>query len=191
MKKATMDQPRLAVVWVAIGDIRPDPANPRKHDERNLAEITASLRDHGQVEPIVLQAKTNRLIAGHGRLEGMKRLEWTHAQAVHLDVSDLECVRLGIRLNRTGELAGWDDATLTSLLKMPELGEVGFNAVELDAFFKPDEAEDGEGEGSGSGGSRETFEVVVVCDSAKAQKALARRLTKEGLNAKASTTREK
>jgi len=72
----------LAVRRVPLSSIYEDPANARLHGERNLDAIQASLRRFGQAEPLVLNARTGRLVAGHGRLQAMRRLGWKEADSV-------------------------------------------------------------------------------------------------------------
>ena len=129
----------LVVRRVSLDALAPDPANPRTHDEANLDAIKGSLARFGQAEPLILQAGTLRIIAGHGRLTAMRALEWTECEVVELDVTDLEATALGIALNRSGELAGWDDGTLARLLAELRddggLDGVGFDDTDLDALL--------------------------------------------------------
>jgi DNA modification methylase len=131
--------PRLVVRRLPLDDLRPDPANPRTHDAENLAAIKGSLARFGQVEPLVVQRGTLRLIAGHGRLTAMRALGWRDAEIVELDVDDLQATALGIALNRAGELAGWDDAVLAKLLDelrtAGALDGVGFDGDDLDRLL--------------------------------------------------------
>jgi len=133
--------PELNLSTVALADLRADPANPRTHDARNLAAIAASLREHGQVEPLLVQKATMMVIGGNGRAEAMRTLGWKQARVALLDVSDTEARKLSIALNRTGELAGWDEAVLARHLSdLSELDTafdvdaLGFSAAEMDAL---------------------------------------------------------
>jgi hypothetical protein len=133
--------PELNLSTVALADLRADPANPRTHDARNLAAIAASLREHGQVEPLLVQKSTMMVIGGNGRAEAMRSLGWKQARVALLDVSDTEARKLSIALNRTGELAGWDEAVLARHLSdLSELDTafdvdaLGFSAAEMDAL---------------------------------------------------------
>lgn len=120
-----------------LGQLLADPANPRTHDERNISAIMASLREHGQVEPLLVQASTGMVIAGNGRREAMARLGWTEATCSVVDVDDTQARKLSIALNRSGELAGWDEAVLTKHLQALgeledyDLGDLGFDESEL------------------------------------------------------------
>lgn len=136
-----MPTAELNLSTVALATLRPDPANPRTHDARNLAAIAASLREHGQVEPLLVQKSTMMVIGGNGRAEAMRSLGWTEARVALLDVSDSEARKLSIALNRTGELAGWDEAVLARhLADLSELDgafdvdALGFSTAEMDAL---------------------------------------------------------
>jgi DNA modification methylase len=126
----------LIIKRVAIDALHPDPANARKHDERNLDAIRASLLRFGQREPIVVQARTQRVIGGHGRLTAMRGLGLTHCDVVEFDCDDLQATALAIALNRTSELAEWDAPALTALLESLRaenaLDGVGFSPAEID-----------------------------------------------------------
>jgi ParB-like chromosome segregation protein Spo0J len=113
-------QPQMQVQRVPLDTLVPDPQNPRTHDERNLGAIANSLRAHGQVEPLLVQASTRIIIAGNGRALAMRSLGWEHCDAVLLDVDDEQRRALALRLNRTAELAGWDSSVLADLAVFDE-----------------------------------------------------------------------
>ncbi|MFO0449265.1 MAG: ParB N-terminal domain-containing protein, partial [Pseudomonadota bacterium] len=102
----------LRIKSVPIDSLHLDPSNVRTHDTRNLDAISASLKRFGQAEPLVVQQRTGRVIGGNGRLQAMKQLGWTQCEIVELDLDDLQATSLSIALNRTGELAGWDEPAL-------------------------------------------------------------------------------
>ena len=115
---------------VQLNTLVADPENPRKHDKKNMDAILSSLKAYGQVEPIVVQESTKMIIAGNARVNAMKSLGWTEGQAVILDVDDVVSRKLSIALNRSGELAGWNEETLAKHLS--ELSDLDdFDAEEL------------------------------------------------------------
>jgi DNA modification methylase len=129
----------LTVKRVQIASLRPDPANPRTHDDRNLGAIRASLERFGQAEPLVIQASTQRLIAGHGRLEAMRALGWPECDVVELDVDNITATALGIALNRTADLSSFDLPALAALLDTlrseDALAGVGYSDAEIDELL--------------------------------------------------------
>ena len=115
-----------------------DPDNPRAHDKRNLDAIAASLSEHGQVEPLLVQRSSRMIIAGNGRADAMRSLGWTEAHVVMLDVDDVQARKLSIQLNRSGELASWNEAVLATHLEALDgladydVAGMGFTQDELD-----------------------------------------------------------
>lgn len=125
----------LNVRRLPLSALKVDPANARLHGPRNLDSIAASLARFGQAEPLVVNARSGRLVAGHGRLAAMRKLGWTEADVVELDLAEIDATALGIALNRTAELAEWDDGALASLLAQLKADEaldgLGFDDVEI------------------------------------------------------------
>jgi DNA modification methylase len=106
----------LTVKRVPLAQLVPDPQNARTHDDKNLGAIRSSLTKFGQVEPLVVRKGSNVVIGGNGRLEAMRSLEWTHAAVTWFEGTDAEARALGLALNRTAELAAWDEGRLAAAL---------------------------------------------------------------------------
>ena len=126
--------PRMSLRRARLSELHPDPANARKHDGRNLDAISASLKQFGQVEPLVVQKATGKVIGGNGRLEVLRRAGESECDIVEVDVDDTQAAALGIALNRTSELAEWNDEALAKLLQsLPEdaFAATGFDADDL------------------------------------------------------------
>ena len=66
----------------------------------------------------------------------MKQLGWDECDVVELDVDDLTATSLGIALNRTADLATWNDETLAKLLQElraeDALDGVGYSEQDID-----------------------------------------------------------
>lgn len=142
---------------VPLSALTPDPDNPRTHDARNLQIITESLRRFGQVEALVVQGDTLRVIGGNGRLEAMRSLGWTECEVREVAVDDHEAKALGAVLNRSAETAGWDAERLAGVLDELrsidfDLDLFGFSYDEIDALI----AGVDEGSGVGNLGREET-----------------------------------
>jgi hypothetical protein len=130
----------LAIRRVRLDDLHQDAANVRLHDRRNLDSIIASLKQFGQVEPLVVQKGTNKVIGGNGRLAAMREIGTVEADVVEVDADNLTATALGIALNRTASLAAWDDEALAATLRaLQEEGfptaAAGFDDAELDALL--------------------------------------------------------
>ncbi|HEV8455440.1 MAG TPA: ParB N-terminal domain-containing protein [Gemmatimonadales bacterium] len=134
-----MEQSALKVRRVPLDSLHLDPANARSHGPENMDAIVASLRRFGQAEPLVVQKKTGRVIGGNGRLVAMKKLGLTECDVVELDVDDITATALGIALNRTSELASWDEPALAKILEElraeDALDGVGYSPEDIDALL--------------------------------------------------------
>jgi DNA modification methylase len=115
------------------------PQNARKHGPVNHEAIKKSLAKFGQAEPLVVQASTMQVIGGNGRLAAMREIGWTECDVVELDIDDAKAVALGVALNRTAELAEWDEPVLAEILKSldasGELDGVGFTHEDIGALL--------------------------------------------------------
>ena len=135
-----MASEHLTVTNKSVNELSADPANLRKHNERNIEAIKASLRRFGQQKPIVVNDK-GIVIAGNGTLEAARALGWDTIAVVHTRLDDHGQVLYGIADNRTAELAEWDWMALTGVMKghTDDAEHIGFTKAELDALCGQDE----------------------------------------------------
>jgi hypothetical protein len=129
----------MEIKQVPVDSLSADPANARKHPERNLETIIASLRRFGQQKPIVVD-RNGIVRAGNGTLEAARRLGWDTVAVVETELNGVEATAYAIADNRTAELAEWDDdvlaATLNSLaLEDGLLDAAGFDEDELESLL--------------------------------------------------------
>ncbi|WP_405889522.1 ParB N-terminal domain-containing protein [Streptomyces sp. NBC_00133] len=66
-----------------LDQLRPADYNPRRLSEQAFVRLQASLRRHGVVKPVILNAD-GTLVAGHQRTKGLKAIGLTHTPAVML-----------------------------------------------------------------------------------------------------------
>ena len=114
--------------------------NSRTHDDAQVAQIAASIKEFGFTNPILID-EDGGIIAGHGRLSAARKL----------GIDKVPCLRLGhltdaqkrayvIADNRLALNAGWDEEMLK--VEFAELGDLGFDleltgfdAKEIDVFL--------------------------------------------------------
>lgn len=125
---------------ISIEELAPAPSNVKEHD---LPIIMDSMRRFGFADPLVIDARTGLLMAGHGRLEGLIRMRengemppegiselwevpvytgWSSADEVEADAAR-------IALNRTTDLGGWDEIGLADILQVIQDSEQGLQGV--------------------------------------------------------------
>lgn len=119
-----------------LSAVRPDPANARRHPERNLEAIKASLARYGQRKPVVANRRTGLIEAGNGTWEAAHALGWTTLAVLWVEEDPTSATGYAIADNRTAELAEWDEAALAKTLRaLRAAGEglenVGFTDREL------------------------------------------------------------
>lgn len=129
----------MAVEVIAVTDLHIDPGNVRRHPERNMAAIKASLARFGQVKPIVIDAN-NVVRAGNGTLEAARELGWATIKCVRSGLCGVDLVAYSVTDNRSAELAEWDDDALAKTLRSLrdedfDLDAVGFTDAEVDSLF--------------------------------------------------------
>lgn len=124
-----------------VSDLKPFPGNPRKHEE-DVGPIVRSIEHFGWTNPILVQEKTNRIIAGHGRLEAAKKASLTHVPVIFLEMNDQDATAYTVADNKLSELSTWNDAALKELLadlKMQnyDLSLMGYSPDELNELLTP------------------------------------------------------
>jgi len=127
---------------VTIASLLFDPANVRKHGERNLDAIKASLARFGQQKPIVVDAD-GIVRAGNGTLMAAKALGWDEIEIVRTNLRGSEATAYAIADNRTAELAEWDEGALAEQLAALQIDDealaaaTGFDASEIERMALP------------------------------------------------------
>ena len=107
----------LTIVYRPIGDLKPDPANPRRHSKKQIRQIADSIETFGFNVPILIDAE-RKVIAGHGRLLACHELGWTEVPTLCLDhLTPAQARAFMIADNRLSEIASWDDRLLAEQLK--------------------------------------------------------------------------
>ena len=172
----------------SVHDLSNDPANARKHNDRNIDAIIASLRRFGQQKPIVID-KTNIVRAGNGTLEAARRLGWDTIDCVTTALQGSDAIAYAIADNRTAELAEWDEDTLAAQLNglLTESEEIalaaGFTPEEIEAMVSMPEDEDEPAQVDLSS----KWEIVVTCESEADQQKVFDMIEKEGYKCRVLT----
>ena len=140
--------PRHKIDYIDITELTPADHNAKSHDQGLIGE---SMDRFGFVESIVLDDRTGKIIAGHGRHERLlaaqeagepapegvvvKDGKWlAPVERGWASKNDAEAIAAGIALNKIGERGGWDLAKLLpDLLELQELGDGGLDALGYDA----------------------------------------------------------
>ena len=109
------------------------PKNPRKHSEKHVADIAASLKVNGQVKNIVASVRTGSpvVVCGNGTLRAALSLGWEWIACSIRTMAEARENELIVIDNVTGADPDWDDAMLAEMLKNVDTD----NNPELDALL--------------------------------------------------------
>ena len=90
----------IEITNLPIGDLRPDPANPRRISDEELESLTRSIREFGLIDPIIARREDKVVIGGHQRLLAARKLGLKEVPVVLVDLSQDQARLLNLALNR-------------------------------------------------------------------------------------------
>jgi DNA modification methylase len=123
----------MSVAYRQIEELKPDPANPRRHTRKQVRQIAESIKAFGFNVPILIDRDGN-IIAGHGRWLAGREFGITEVPTLCLDhLTPAQARAFMIADNRLTEISVWDDRLLARQLK--ELSLVGLDFdIEVTGF---------------------------------------------------------
>lgn len=127
---------------IFVKELIPFVNNSRTHDDGQVAQIAASIKEFGFTNPILIDEQ-NGIIAGHGRLLAARKLQLTEVPCIRLShLTDAQKRAYVIADNKLALNAGWDDELLA--LELGELKDMefdlsltGFSTDEINAMLTP------------------------------------------------------
>ena len=128
-KNKTPELGDIELKTVEIESLKPHKDNPRVG---NLRKITESIKVNGFLSPIVVQKKSNTILAGNHRVEAARKLGYTTVPALIADIDNVTARKFVLADNKTSDEATYDEAKLVTLLK----GHKGVNDLEGSGYVK-------------------------------------------------------
>lgn len=121
----------LQLEQFSVAGLIPYARNARTHNEQQVAQIAASIKEFGFTNPILID-KDNMVIAGHGRLLAAQKLGLTEVPVIRLaHLTPAQVKALVIADNKIALNAGWDEDLLR--LELQDLKDVDFD-IDLIGF---------------------------------------------------------
>ncbi len=121
---------------VSIAELLPDPDNRRVHGDKNRRAVLESLREFGQVLPVLVKAGSLQIIGGNCTWDCMRELGFAECWVVEWDGTPERMRLLATVLNRAPELAEWDYrglwGDLSTLRDTFNLENFGWDAGDLE-----------------------------------------------------------
>ena len=118
------------IIYTQLQQIVPNDKNPKEHD---IEEIIRSFQRFGFTNPLIVDSNTNKLVAGHGRLQALIYLQNRQQQApdgIKTDENDFwyvptieraflnenEAMAYIIADNKLTEIGNWDNDKLSDMV---------------------------------------------------------------------------
>ena len=128
---------KYQIEYLATSSLHPNPRNARKHSEKQIAQIAASIDAFDNLEPIVTDTKL-MIVAGHGRWLAATKLKFLQVPVIRVEFRDEEQkAAFALASNRLGELSTWDEDLLKAQLEALFNSDcgidiTGFSTADLD-----------------------------------------------------------
>lgn len=151
------------IAYRAPGALKAYANSPRKHPQKQLVKLMASIREFGFTLPVLIDA-ADTIIAGEARVTAAKTLDLTQIPVLVADGwSDAKIRAYRLADNRLAELAEWDkDALAIELAAIIEFDEtpidiLGWETAEIDLML-----DDAESEAAGGNGNDPADEQLAL-----------------------------
>lgn len=116
--------------------------NARTHPKKQIDLLTQNIERFGFTTPCLID-KHNSVIAGHGRIEAMKKLGRDEIPCVRLEnLSEEEVKALRIADNKLSEMSEWDMSLVLDELKDLSDDMFDLTGFDKDLILEPDEKDD-------------------------------------------------
>lgn len=165
---------------INIEDLIPYINNSRTHDDKQIGQIAASIKEFGFTNPILID-DNNGIIAGHGRLMAAQKLDMVKVPCIRLTgLTDAQRRAYVIADNKLALNAGWDFEILQ--LEIETLKDdnfditlLGFDIKELTDIFDPVMENEPDKDNADK-----PLSVVIDCDDKNEQEKIFNELESKG-----------
>lgn len=101
LDRSILEEDKSRVQKILIDDVVPNPDQPRRSvDDTALAELTASIKRHGVIQPIIVvhdKAKNSyQIVAGERRWRAAKAAKLSHLPAIVRSLEELEQIEISL-----------------------------------------------------------------------------------------------
>ena len=113
---------------VSIHELKPHPANPNRHPERQLIVYSEAIRRHGWREAVTVSRRSGFVVSGNGAVEAARRIPTDQVPVEYQDyATDEEELADLLAQNRLAELSTTDKDLLKAALA--QLGGAGAKVI--------------------------------------------------------------
>jgi len=130
-----MEKEKLEIIYKSVDELIPAEYNPKSCSPKEEADIEASIKRFGVVDPLIINVNPERyniVVGGHQRLRIAKKLGYTTLPCVTVNLNAEKEKELNVRLSKN--VASIDQAILAIHFSKEMLEDVGFRSEELTSF---------------------------------------------------------
>ena len=128
----------MELIKKKVKDLIPYINNSRTHSEEQITQLVSSIKEFGFTNPILL-SPDNSIIAGHGRLQAVKRLGHEEVPCIIIDgLTKTQIKALIIADNQLALNAGWDLEKLSVEIEGLEADKFDLNILGFEDEFLKD-----------------------------------------------------
>jgi DNA modification methylase len=128
----------MELIKKKVKDLIPYINNSRTHSEEQITQLVSSIKEFGFTNPILL-APDNSIIAGHGRLQAVKRLGHEEVPCIIVEgLTKTQIKALIIADNQLALNAGWDLEKLSVEIEGLEADKFDLNILGFEDEFLKD-----------------------------------------------------
>jgi DNA modification methylase len=148
MTKRTIENVKMEVIMIPVGELTPYEKNVKQHPPSQVKIIAESIKQFGFADPIGIWGEKNIIVEGHGRLLAAKKLKMKKVPCIRLDhLNDEERRAYTLAHNRSQESTNDIDLLKVELndifnIDMAKLGFEDFVDITKDDFIAPKEEEE-------------------------------------------------
>jgi DNA modification methylase len=123
----------LAVEYVSVEALKPDPRNPVEHSHGQIRQIAKSIENFSFNAPILVD-RDNKILAGHGRLRACQHLGLSSVPIIRLEhLTPNQARAFSIADNKLAENAQWNERLLGEIFLELSTQDLDFN-IEVTGF---------------------------------------------------------
>ena len=130
----------MQIIDFKIENIKPYPKNAKKHPQKQVEQITDSIKEFGWGQPIVID-QNNEIIVGHGRYEAAKRLKLSDVPILQVNLTKEQAKAYRLADNKLNE-SEWDMGLVIEELKGLSDEMFDLTGFDKDLIIEPDEKDD-------------------------------------------------
>jgi DNA modification methylase len=128
----------MELIKKKVSELIPYINNSRTHSEEQITQIVSSIKEFGFTNPILID-KDNSIIAGHGRLQAVKRLGYEEVPCILISgLTKTQIKALIIADNQLALNAGWDLEKLSVEIEGLEEDKFDLNILGFEEDFLKD-----------------------------------------------------